>query len=195
MIYDLWMPEHPHCRPQPPPPPPPQQGCQHKQAQWFTRYFDPNTRGSQSWYVGRRDVVEGNQWNNALQNKIASIQTVFELPWDNSLYATMMDRPDMYFAWHNPNSGAFYLSIGCANCSLRTERYYPQYQLHDRDQRNPEGLSGKALKDLECVKSSLRVFLATVLGEPILSIGAKCRHLHQDMPPLSLMDHSAATLQ
>ena len=130
---------------------------------------------------------------NKLWDKVTSLQTVFELPQDNTLYNAMLNKPDLLLEWHNPPSGGFYLSIGCANCSLRTEHYYPQYELLDAD--NPEGLTGKALKDLECVKSSLRIFLATVLGEPILCIGVKCRHLHQDMPPLSLMDHLAATLQ
>ena len=185
MIYDIWMPEHPQRSHQPPPPPPAQQGCQHNGVQWFTRYFDPDTRGSQSFYVGSRDTVgPGHQWNNSLQNKIASIQTVFELPWDNSLYATMMDRPDMYFAWHNPNSGAFYLSIGCANCKLRTDHYQPQYQVDLVD--NPDRKQGKALKELECVKSSFRVFLAAVLKKPELAEGEKCRHLHQDTPPVAL---------
>ena len=185
MIYDTWMPEHPQRILQAPPPPPAQPGCQHNGVQWFTQYFDPDSSGSQCYYVGSRDAVgPGHQWNNELQKKIASMQTVFELPWNNSLYATMMGRPDMYFCWHNPNSGAFYLSIGCANCKLRTDHYMPQYQVDLVD--NPDRKQGKALKELECVKSSFRVFLAAVLKKPELAEGEKCRHLHQDTPPLAL---------
>ena len=185
MIYDRWMPEHPQRMLQAPPPPPAQQGCQHNGVQWFTHYFDPDSNCSQSFYVGSRDAVgPGNQWSNELQNKIASMQTVLELPWTNSLYATMMDRPDMYFCWHNPHSSAFYLSIGCANCSLRTDHYMPQYQVDLVD--NPDRKHGKALKELECVKSSFRVFLAAVLNKPELAEGEKCRHYHQDTPPLAL---------
>ena len=185
MIYDSWMPEHPQRILQAPPPPPAQQGCQHNGVQWFTQYFDPDSSGSQCYYVGSRDAVgPGHQWNNELQKKIASMQTVFELPWNNSLYATMMGRPDMYFCWHNPNSGAFYLSIGCANCNLRTDHYMPQYQVDLVD--NPDRKQGKALKELECVKSSFRVFFSAVLDKPELAEGEKCRHYHQDTPPLAL---------
>ena len=185
MIYDRWMPEHPQRVLQAPPPPQAQQGCQHNGVQWFTNYFDPDSNGSQCFYVGSRDAVgPGHQWNNELQNKIASMQTVFELPWNNSLYATMMGRPDMYFCWHNPNSGAFYLSIGCANCNRRTDHYMPQYQVDPVD--NPDRKQGKALKELECVKSSFRVFFSAVLDKPELAEGEKCRHYHQDTPPLAL---------
>jgi hypothetical protein len=183
----MWMPEHPHhCRAQAPPPLPMVQGCQHKQPQWFTRYFDPNTAESKAYYVGRKDVGD-DMWSNRLQSTVASAQTCFELPYDNALFYTMMDRPDLFFQWHNPKSGgAFYLSIGCANCSRRTGHYQPQYQVHAVDNPNPEHYKGKALKELECVKSSYRVFLAAVLDEPELAVGEKCRHLHQDTPPLAL---------
>ena len=51
---------------------------------------------------------------------------------------------------------------------------------------DPEFFKGKALKELDCVRSSYRVFLATVLDAPELAVGEKCRHLHQDTPPLAL---------
>ena len=161
------------------------------QPQWFTKYFDPNTSESKTFYVVRRDVTDS-VWENRLYNACASVRTCFELPWNNPLFDTMMDRPDLFFQWHNPPSGAFYFSIGCANCSLCTQHYQPQYQV-DSDGLNPNPwyYKGKALKELDCVKSTLRAFLATVLDEPELAVGEKCRHLHQDTPPLALEDINA----
>jgi hypothetical protein len=190
LIIDNWMPEHPHFMmpARPWESPPGQRGrCQHKQPQWFTRYFDPNTSESRAYFVGRRDVGD-DIWVNRLQRACASVQTCFELPYHGtSLFTMMMDRPDLLFQWHNTNSGGFYFCIGCANCSSVTGHYQPHNQVDPLGLNpDPEFYKLKAMKELACVRAAFRAFLAKVLDAPILAVGEKCRHLHQDTPPLAL---------
>ena len=121
MIYDAWMPEHPRFNPNIERPwelPPPQPGrCQHKQPQWFTRYFDPNTAESKNYYLGSRDVT-GDNYFNRLSNTVASVQTCFELPHNNALFDAMMDRPDLLFQWHNPISQHWLYQLQCTHGAL-----------------------------------------------------------------------------
>ena len=109
LISDTWMPEHRHFRPlaRPWQAPPRPRRCQHVQSQWFTNYFDPNSKKSKAYFVSRRDVGY-DIWANKLQKACASVQTCFEFPYDNTLFTTMMDRPDLLFQWHNAHCGGFY---------------------------------------------------------------------------------------
>ena len=194
LIRDIWMPDHCHFMPPAKPwdAPPPQRGrCQHKQPQWFTKCFDPNTSESTTYFVGRRDVGDV-IWVNRLQRACASTQTCFELPYDNThcvLFTAMMDRPDLFLQWHNPASGGFYLCIGCGNCSSVTGHYQPQYQVDSLGLNpDPDFFNGKTLKELPCVRAAFRAYLAKVLDAPELATAERCRHLHQGTPPLALQN-------
>ena len=146
--------------------------------EWFTCPFDKDSVETREYFANVRDVTRDeqgqlNHWQNQLQKHCTSAKDSFQLPWHrtmgSTLYAMMLERRDLFVSWHNPNSGAFYLRIGCANCSSATGFYQPQNEV-DELGFNPLVATVKELKANPAVQRAFRLFLATILERPDLAL-------------------------
>ena len=189
------MPDHRHFMPPAKPweAPPPQRGrCQHKQPQWFTKYFDPNTSESTTYFVGRRDVGD-DIWVNRLQRACASAQTCFELPYDNTHTVCCLPRswidPICFSSGTTQHLADFICSLAVpiavrSQATTSPSIKWIRWGLNPK----PDFFNGKTLKELPCVRAAFRAYLAKVLDAPELATAERCRHLHQDTPPLALQN-------
>ena len=77
------------------------------------------------------------------------------------LYEILEDRPDIFMANHSPSSGAFYLQLGCSNCSSKTVYFQPQHEAVLLE-TVPPNVEGNFLKPF--VRTAYREFISQVVG-------------------------------
>ena len=71
------------------------------------------------------------EWSNPLTAFCAGVAASCDLPTGrvrDPLQQILEDRPDIFIANHNPSSDAFYLQLGCSNCSSKTDMFQPQHE-------------------------------------------------------------------
>ena len=123
------------------------------------------------------DVDDDNEWeSDKLYSLCQGASTSYDLALEGDgtpvLYRILQSRPDLYFEYNSPTSGAFYCGFGCNNCNLKTPHYQPQYMTNKFD---AQGLTNKGLKQNPYVRQAFRTFICEILEQDPETMRQMCR--------------------